>query len=170
MFRRKLTGITDGTSHTILLGIKAMATQTYASRGPGRFERSDGSMALRDKFDDPITAAGPGVEGTTRAYGPDTVWWLAGDPGPTDPSDPYKTDLPGSTYRIATSYNWLRYTYVVVRDAPDLDVTNRWGSPYPNGGLFAMADGSVRTINFTTAYQQIIPLLTPTGGEVNAQD
>ena len=61
---------------------------------------------------------------------------------------------------------WFPFTFEVVRDALDLDAFNRWGSPYAGGGLFALADGSVRTIHYSTDYRVIIPLMTPTGGEV----
>jgi prepilin-type N-terminal cleavage/methylation domain-containing protein len=162
-FRRTFTGISDGTSNTILLGTKAMATQVYGSRGIGRFTMTSG--AQRDKLDDPISNAGPGVLGLVRAYSPDTVWWLAGVPSAPDPNDPYVTDIPGNTYHIAANSTWLRWTYVVVQDAPDLDATNRWGSPYAGGGQFALADGSVRNISYSITYKQMIPLLTPTGGE-----
>ncbi len=41
-----------------------------------------------------------------------------------------------------------------------------WGSPYPGGGLFALLDGSVRTIRHNTAFSAYSPLLTYGGGEV----
>ena len=57
-------------------------------------------------------------------------------------------------------------TFQVVRDAQDLDASNRWGSPYSGGSPTAMADGSVRTISYSIPSQTVIALCTPTGGEV----
>jgi len=162
-FRRRIENISDGSSNTILLGTKAMATQVYGSRGAGQFTMSNG--AKRDNGDDPITEAGIWSGwGTIRAQCPDTVNWMAGDnPGNTL----YVDYIPGNSYKIGTgNSSWLRFTYEVVRDVPDLDAFNRWGSPYAGGGLFAMADGSVRSLRHGTDYTILIPLLTPNGGEV----
>jgi prepilin-type N-terminal cleavage/methylation domain-containing protein len=163
-FHRKLTGITDGTSNTVLLGTKALATNVYDHRGAGQYVVPSSGF-VRDKLDDPITLAGPSTFGVLRSLGPDTTWYLAGDPGPPNPSDPYATDLPGSHYRIAAGSSWFQYTFQIVRDAPDIDTYNRWGSPYPAGGLFAMADGSVRTLGFNTSTHVVIAVMTPNGGE-----
>lgn len=165
-FHRQLGNIKDGTSNTVMLGTKAMATQVYNSRGVGKFTISNGAM--RDKWDDPITAPGPGIMGVMRAIGPDDTFFVAGDPGPTDPNDVYKTDIPGSTYQIDPNYNngnWFKTSFAIVRDTLDLDAYNRWGSPYSGGGLFAMADASVRTVSFNTGFKVLIPLMTPNGGE-----
>jgi prepilin-type N-terminal cleavage/methylation domain-containing protein len=165
-FHRQLGNITDGTSNTVLLGIKAMATQVYNDRGVGRFTLPNGTT--REKYDDPITAPGPGILGLLRALGPDDTFWVAGNPGPPNPDDIYETDVPGSKYRIHDPgwRTWFKNTFAVVRDAPDLDAWNRWGSPYSGGGLFGMADGSVRTLSFNISYKVVIPLMTPAGGEV----
>ena len=161
-FRRKLEGVTDGTSNTVFFGTKAMATQVYDQRGPGQFLMDNGTM--RNTNDDPVTEAGINNDfGTVRGHGPDTVFWMAG-PGTADPADPYKTFAGVGNY--PTNLDWLRTTFVVVRDARDLDAFNRWGSPYAGGGLFAMGDGSVRTVRFTDDYRTVIPLLTPTAGDV----
>jgi prepilin-type N-terminal cleavage/methylation domain-containing protein len=162
-FHRKLTGITDGTSTTVLLGTKAMAINTYNNRGAGEFTLSSG--ATRSNYDDPITLAGPSTFGVMRSLGPDTTWYMAGTPNPSDLSDPYAATIPGSHYQLPAGWNWYRYTFEPVQDAPDLDPYNRWGSPYPGGALFAMADGSVRTVSYSTSYAVIIALMTPTGGE-----
>lgn len=37
---------------------------------------------------------------------------------------------------------------MVLQDAPDVNYPYNWGSPFPSGGLFALCDGSVRTIPF----------------------
>jgi hypothetical protein len=100
-----------------------------------------------------------------RAQVPDTVNWMA---GPNSGNTVYVDYIPGNSYKIGTgNTSWLRFTYEVVRDVPDLDAFNRWGSPYAGGGLFAMADGSVRSLRHGTDYTILIPLLTPNGGEVN---
>jgi hypothetical protein len=163
-FHRTLLGIKDGTSNTVLLGTKAMATNVYDSRGAGQFTMSSNG-STRDKGDDPITRPGPDTFGTMRSLGPDTTWYMAGDPGPANPNDPYATDIPGSRYRLAPGWTWFEYTFQPVRDGLDLDAFNRWGSPYSGGTLFAMADGSVRTVSYNTPISVMIPLMTPTGGE-----
>ena len=160
-FHRTLTGITDGTSGTILLGIKAMATQVYNDRGHGQFTMSNGT--LRDKNDDPITRAGPDTFGVMRSLGPDTTWYIAQNPGP-ESNGAYV--IAGSYYRIQNTWDWFKSTFAVVRDAVDLDSWNRWGSSYAAGGLFAMADGSVRTLSFNTSHTVVLALATPNGGEV----
>jgi hypothetical protein len=161
-FRRKLNQITDGTSNTILLGMKAMATPVYSKRGTGKFTIPPGYVGEgsdRDALDDPIAAAGIWEgEMLLRANCPDTVTWYAGDnPGTTL----YKDYIPGNTYKVNTGWtSWYWYTFVIVRDAPDLDAWNRFGSPYAGGCPFAMADGSVRTFNYGIAKEVYIPLLT----------
>jgi len=42
--------------------------------------------------------------------------------------------------------------------------SNQWGSPMPEGGLFAMVDGSVRMITYST---NLTNALLPTDGQVN---
>jgi hypothetical protein len=139
-----------------------MATQVYNNRGAGDFTMSNG--ALRAKNDDPITEAGPSTMGIMRALGPDTTWYMAGDNAGTVP---YFDVIPGSTYKVNTGWrDWFRFTFEVVQDRRDLDTFNRWGSPYPGGGLFAMADGSVRTIRYGTPVEMMIAAITPDGGEV----
>src|SRR5262249_42658733 len=54
-FHRRFTGVTDGTSNTIMVGTKALATQVYNNRGSGNFTMSNG--ATRGTYDDPITMA-----------------------------------------------------------------------------------------------------------------
>jgi len=165
-FGRRIEGITDGSSNTILVGTKALATQVYNSRGAGQFTMSNGAM--RDKGDDPITEAGIwNGFGLVRGHCPDTVNWMAGN----NPNNTVYVDyIPGNALKIGTANtSWLRWTYEVVRDVPDLDAFNRWGSPYTGGGLFAMADGSVRSIRHGTTHTILVPLLTPNGGEVNQE-
>jgi prepilin-type N-terminal cleavage/methylation domain-containing protein len=157
-FKRTVGNIADGSSNTIMIGLKAMATQAYGRRGPVQFTMSNGSM--RDNNDDSICEGGPGVMGLTRANTPDTTWYMAGNGGNT-------TIIPGSSYGLAAGWEtWFASTFTLERDARDLDSWNRFGSPYAGGVLFAMGDGSVRTLSFSTPPQTVIWLCTPNGGEV----
>ena len=167
-FKRRIELIRDGSSNTVAIGIKAMATQTYAARGPGDFTMSNGSP--RGKNDSPIAGAGVWADGQglLRGNGPDVVGWMA-----SSGSDPVQADygnyLPGSGFKHSGN-TWLKYTFEVVKDAPDLDSYNRWGSAYSGGSLFGMADGSVRSLRHGTSYNVMIPLCTPNGGEVVSPD
>jgi prepilin-type N-terminal cleavage/methylation domain-containing protein/prepilin-type processing-associated H-X9-DG protein len=157
-FHRRIGDITDGTSNTIMVGSKAMATQVYNNRGSGFFQASNG--ALLENFDDPITMSDIWQDsglGICRAQGPDTVFWMAGSaPSP----------VPGKFGMNPGWVSWFPSTFEVVRDAPDLDAFNRWGSPYSAGAPIAMADGHVQTIKYGTASSIIIALCTPNGGEI----
>jgi prepilin-type N-terminal cleavage/methylation domain-containing protein len=154
-YHRTLLGITDGTSNTIMVGGKALATQVYGTRGCSSFTLSNG--ATQGCNDDPIANPGPGVMGTVRALSPDDVWWTAGS----------GVAFPGDTYHLAPGWDgWYFNTIAVVQDARDLDSWNRWGGPYSGGGLMGMADGSVRTIPYSTSPAIILMLSTPTGGEI----
>ena len=162
-YRIGIDRVIDGTSMTILVGIKAMATQVYDDRGPGEFQMTNGAM--RQKCDSPITFAGfwgDDWAGTMRAQGPDQVSWLAGDNSGNTLWEDY---IPGNTYKIATWHDWLQWTMEFVRDAPDLDATNRWGSPHPGAGLFCMGDGSVRGLSFSISRDVFRTALTPKGKE-----
>jgi len=163
-FHRKYTTITDGSSNTVCVGTKAMATQAYSLRGANTFTQSNGTTGNTN--DDPISASGPDRMGMLRAMGPDTTWYMAGNPGAMNPNDPYATDIPGSSFRVAAGWNWFEFTFQIVQDQKDLDSWNRWGSPYSGGGIFAMCDGSVRTLGYNTPNTVVIPLMTPNGGEV----
>jgi len=158
-----LKRITDGTSHTILLGTKAMATQTYEARGKGFITLSNGALMGTD--DDPITNAGiwAGPMGTARGWTPDTINWLA---GPNSNSTPWVGIVPGNKYHIKPNHSsWLADSFEIVQDSLDLDPFNRWGSPYPGGALFAMADGSVRTISYNVDRDSFRAFVTPNGDD-----
>jgi hypothetical protein len=162
-FHRTLGGITDGTSNTLMVGTKALATQVYNNRGSGNFKMSNG--ATRGTYDDPITMADIWYDtgmGICRAQDQDTVFWIGG----TAPSP-----IPGARFGFNSGWlSWFPSTFQFVRDAPDLDAYNRWGSPYSGGSPTAMADGSVRTIAYGIPSQTVIALCTPTGGEVIPND
>ncbi len=163
-FRRKIETISDGSSNTVLLGTKALATQVYSNRGPGQYTLTNGTT--RDTNDAPIANAGPDDMGNLRSLAPDTTWYMAGNPTTADPNDIYSTTIPGQKFQLAPGWTWFKFTFEPVRDAADLDSWNRWGSPYAGGTPFAMADGSVRTIAHGTSYRVMIPVMTPNGGEV----
>ncbi len=55
-FKRRIEAISDGSSNTILLGTKALATNVHNSRGAGNYTMSNGTT--RSKEDMPISAAG----------------------------------------------------------------------------------------------------------------
>jgi prepilin-type processing-associated H-X9-DG protein len=156
-FHRTIVGITDGTSNTIMVGTKAMATQVYNRRGSGQFQASNG--AFLGTYDDPITMADIWYDtgmGICRAQGPDTVFWIAGSaPSP----------VPGAFGMNPGWVSWFPSTFEVVRDSLDLDAYNRWGSPYSGGAPIAFADGHVRTISYGIANNVVIALCTPNGGE-----
>jgi prepilin-type N-terminal cleavage/methylation domain-containing protein len=158
-FNRPIQGIPDGTSNTIMVGSKAMATNIYNNRGSGDFTMTNGS--LRNSNDDPITMADVWANanmGITRAQGPDTVFWIAG----TAPSP-----IPGQNFGMQSSWTtWFPQTYEIVQDRADLDSYNRWGSPHPGAAPIGLADGSVRMIRYGMPYQNVITLCTPNGGEV----
>jgi hypothetical protein len=159
-FHRTLTQIIDGTSNTIMVGTKALNTNTYNNRGTGKVALSNGSTA--EGCDDPITMADIWADtgmGITRAQTQDTVFWIGG----TAPSP-----IPGTKFGFNSGWTgWFPNTFQFVQDSPNTDPWNRWGSPYPGGSPTAMADGSVRTIGYSIPSQGVITLCTPTGGEVN---
>jgi prepilin-type processing-associated H-X9-DG protein len=149
-----------------MMGTKAVATQVYEDRGVGEFQMSNG--ALREKLDDPITSAGPTPMGTMRAYVPDTTWSMA--VSPVFPGMEQFVDyIPGNKFALQISWKpWFRQSLMIFQDAPDLDAWNRWGSPYAGGAIFAMCDGSVRTVSYDVDERPWIALLTPNGEEPDA--
>jgi prepilin-type N-terminal cleavage/methylation domain-containing protein len=160
--KRRIETITDGSSNTVMVGQKSLATQVYNNRGPGQFTMTNGS--LRDKNDEPITEGGPSVMGLTRANGPDTMWYAAGD----NPNNVTFVDvIPGSRFKVRSDWtSWYRFIFEVVKDQPDRDSWNRWGGPYTGGAMMGMADGSVRTFRYGMPVETVIMACTPNGGEV----
>jgi prepilin-type N-terminal cleavage/methylation domain-containing protein len=166
-YHRRMIDITDGTSNTIMVGSKAMATQVYQSRGCTNFPLSNG--ATQSCHDTPITRGGPDRDGVLRAHGPDDLWYRSGNnDAPFNPNDPYANDVPGHRFRLPPGNTWFQYTYQVVQDKQDLDAFNRWGSAYPGAAPIAMCDGSVINLNYSLTHAMVIPLCTPQGGETVA--
>jgi prepilin-type N-terminal cleavage/methylation domain-containing protein len=163
MFHRRIDTIPDGTSNTILIGLKALAVNMYDKRGTTQFTASNGTVM--NGWDNPITECGPDDYGNLRSYAQDSLWWLAGSVT-TDPGGDVLKTIPGSQFGLSSGFEafWWQ-TFEVVRDTVDLDAQNRWGGPYSGGGLLGMADGSVRQFAHGTNYKIIIPLATPNGGE-----
>ncbi len=131
-FGRTLQSITDGTSNTIMVGSKAIATQLYNARVGGqgdgrRFIGSNGT--LQYGADEPIISPGPDRGGTIRAWNPDTYWATASGTVTFDPANPYRTDIPGCTYKSSNPN--LYTTYLIVQDVQDFVNRQAWG-----GALF----------------------------------
>ena len=161
-YKRRIENISDGSSNTVFIGTKALATNVYNNRGAGDFTMTNG--ATRGKNDDPITEAGPSNMGIMRGMGPDTCWYMAGDNSGTTP---FLDVIPGSKFKVNSGWrDWFRFTWESVKDRPDLDSFNRWGSPYGGGSLFLMGDGSVRSVQHGTPVETMIMMCTPDGGEV----
>jgi prepilin-type N-terminal cleavage/methylation domain-containing protein len=155
-FHRTLSGISDGTSRTILVGTKALSTNVYTQRGCANFTLSNNATQGCD--DDPITSPGPGIMGLMRAIGPDDTWYVSSAP-------PNAGTIPGCTYPIANGWNWYPGTFMVEQDSVDMDGWNRWGSPYPGAAPIAFCDGSVQYISYTVSSSVILSLCTPNGAE-----
>lgn len=161
-YKRRLTDIKDGTSNTIMVGSKAMATQAYNSRGHGDFTMTNGT--LRGTNDTPIAWAGPDAMGILRGHDQNTMYWAGQVSG--SGTTPYVDYIPGQPYFLESgSGSWWRWTFQVVRDRPDVDAFNRWGSPY-QVTPFCLADGSVTSLPDGANFEIVAPYLTPNGGEV----
>ncbi len=156
-YNRTLVSITDGTSNTLMLGEKAMATQVYNQRGANNFTMTNG--ATQASNDDTFDQGGPAIMGLCRAWTPDTAWYMATASG--------GTSFPGNSFQLTPGWSsWFPYTFAFVQDAIDLDSWNSWGSPYPGTCPAALADGSVRTIQYTSDPTITIPLITPCAGDI----
>jgi len=161
VFHRKIETIDDGSSNTVLVGTKAMATQAYDKRGPGKITLSNGTQT--DTYDDPIAQCGPGDQGNLRGWSPASLWWMTTNPTSGDPN-PVRDGIP--TINSGWSQWFTGAYFQVVRDAPDLDAQDKFGGPYSGGSLMAMADGSVRSVKYgVDGKAVVIPMLTPGGGE-----
>ena len=142
-FKRTLPSITDGTSNTLVVGTKAMATQVYGQRGlPANYTASNSSSSQGR----PDHAAWPGLVWPRWALRPDSIWYVAGTPkkplsGLNDVATTgYLNDFPGANYKVTDSWStWFWSSFRVVQDVPDMDAENRWGSllggaPMSHGG------------------------------------
>ncbi len=157
----------DGTSNTILAGLKALHTNAYNVRGQEYFTASNGTQVNTD--DDPVACAGPDSMGLVRSCTPDSVWYMA---GPMNTSQPDVTFIPGNNYGVNPGWtSWFSSTFQVVKDFPwpGYDgVWNRWGGPYIGGSPLGMADGSVHIVSYSTSNIIVIGMTTPAGGDVFA--
>jgi prepilin-type N-terminal cleavage/methylation domain-containing protein len=155
-YKRTLPGITDGTSNTILAGIKSLPARMAGNRG----KRSDGNSW---DWDAPIAFARR--LGTMRGISPGEQPWMCDSGG---------IKYPGIRF---PAVSWWESHNEIIRDntQPQDDANlwrfdGRWGSPYAGGGMFGLADGSVRAINFNVRGPQMIALITPDGGEIASPD
>ena len=168
-YKRRLTDIKDGTSNTVLVGTKALATNTYDSRGAGSYERTDQAGSTRGKLDEPITGAGVwGSDGTFRWFSADEHQNAADEGTRVTPGTMtiYTEYIPGNQFAIDGGWQpWFAGTFAIVQDAPNLDCFNRMGSPYSGGAPMLMSDGSVRTLAYTISQPQRVALATPMGGD-----
>jgi len=155
-YKRTLSAITDGTSNTILAGIKSLPSRMASNRG----KKSDGNSW---GWDSPIAIARQ--LGTMRGIGPGEQPWMCDSGG---------TQYPGIRF---PAVSWWEFHNEIISDntQPQDDANlwrfdGRWGSPYAGGSMFVLADGSVRTINFSIRGARMIALITPTGGETVSPD
>jgi prepilin-type N-terminal cleavage/methylation domain-containing protein len=143
-----LVGISDGTSNTILAGHGTIPQGLYSANATGA-AAGNLSQGVSDCICSmPSVAAN--VTGTCR-----------GGPAYTSPAAPsvtlFQRDPPGTG---------------LVSPAAGTMVGNGWGSPFAQGGLMCMCDGTVRMFPYsmTSAYgpggTQLGAFLTPTGGEI----
>jgi len=175
MFNWTIQKIPDGSSNTVMLGIKALTTNAWTQRGQEYITLSNGTQI--EAGDDPIASSGLGQSyngswngcmGLMRANCPDTLWYIG--TYPADKSQPNVTWIPGNQFGVAPgSQGQVGPSFTIVQDAPAIGtgdpVWNRWGSPYAGGSLFALCDGSVHFAAYGTANAVVIAMCTPQGGE-----
>jgi len=167
-FHRKFTSISDGSSNTIAVGTKSLATNCYSQRGicGNNVYTKYQSLTLSngttiDPGDCAALDSGPEY-GVMRSFGPDTLWWFATTSG--------GVSIPGQSYQ-APSWAAGFGEWSVLQDKPNQAyLLGGWGAPYAGGALIGMCDGSVRTLSYTTSSTTVLALSTPNGGEVIGQD
>jgi prepilin-type N-terminal cleavage/methylation domain-containing protein len=163
-YNRRYTGITNGTSNTIAVGMKSLASNVYNKRGicAANTNTSFQSITLSngatvDPGDCALLSPGPDAFGSMRSFGPDTLWWYAVVSG--------GVSMPGQTYQAASwaaNFN----EYIIEQDTPNLSyLLGSWGGPYVGGALMGMCDGSVRILSYSTPPATVFALSSPTGGE-----
>ena len=191
MFNWTIGKIPDGSSNTVLVGIKALTTNMYNQRGVEYLKLSNGTDIIGN--DDPIASSGLGQSlvdggwvgcfGLLRGHCPDTLPWVA--VFPADKSQPNVTWIPGNKFGIkpggdpgllshpvltGEKAEPIPASFQIIQDAPagitGDPVYNRWGSPYAGGSLFALCDGSVHFLSYSTPNNIVIAICTPQGGEV----
>ena len=114
--KRRLVGISDGASNTIMVGHGNINITQY---------KAEADVTLSSNI------FNGGTTGTMRA----------GKNGAANPA--------GVTLQ---------------RDSENAPGIGSWGGPFPQGGLFAFCDGTVRLISYS--FNDLNALLTPTGNEV----
>jgi prepilin-type N-terminal cleavage/methylation domain-containing protein len=187
MFNWTIGKIPDGSSNTVLVGIKALTTNMWNQRGVEYY--TAGGL---DFFghDDPIAQSGIGQSlvdggwfgcfGLLRGHCPDTLPWVAQAPG-TPGATPFAGNKfwlkPGGDPGIAghallkdEGTELIPASFQIIQDAPITPllgdpVYNRWGSPYAAGSLFALCDGSVHFASYSTPNNIVIAMCSPQGGE-----
>ena len=137
-YRRKLGTIQDGTANTVLFGEKSLDSALYAKRGSQEHD---------------ISIAAGGLTGIFRASTTDEYDWNYDTPN---------VAVAGQRFRIA---DWTYNAIGCQKDTQGDFLWNGFGSPYPAGAPFAMADGSVRQIRHEPNLPLLLGMLTPQGGE-----
>jgi len=173
-----LATIQDGTSNTILAGIKAMNTADYSATTAGGPDVSFMLLATAGGFNGTPNIASNTPSGGASAYfsavlrgynsasGAGTVPENIGSPAVNQATTSYTApNIQPKPYRdIGTS-------------APTANnVTDLFGGPYPAGVLFVFADGHVQSLSYSWCTQtfnstgstitNLRAALTPTGAEV----
>jgi hypothetical protein len=154
--KRKLVGITDGTSNTIFAGHGYMNRADYANSN-GTFS----GPAPTPPYSGNIFAGG--LE-TTARYG-----YATAGANTTAPAM-------GALATTATATSGAPYVYSVgstTIGVVSLRDDNRvvpsplyWGGPFPQGCLFVWCDGTVRMVSYAVPAGTLGCYMTPTGNEV----
>ena len=69
-------------------------------------------------------------------------------------------------YILGGSKGGSRGGVALYQDRPGVPYKDSWGSVHDGGVPFLFGDSSVRAVNYTTNFQQMLGMLTPAGGEV----
>ena len=85
-----------------------------------------------------------------------------------------KVQLPTSwfwdePYILGGSKGSSRGGVALYQDRPGVPYKDSWGSVHDGGVQFLFGDSSVRTVKYSTDWQQMLGLLTPAGGEVTGE-